>query len=313
MTSDYEYHVPVMLSEVIDVLSPSTGGLFIDATLGAGGHAAAVAGRIGPDGILFGLDQDPDALAEASDNLSGFGNRIRIVRCRFDNLKDALNSNNTQKVNGVLFDLGVSSHQLDAAERGFSFKDPDALLDMRMDQTAPGLNAADILNTSDLKTLTTLIRDNSDERWAARIAQVVVDRRKNYPFRTVGQLIEAVHAAIPVAARPPDKHAATRTFQSLRIAVNQELEILESALRSAIDVLESSGVCVVLTYHSLEDRIVKNVFSELAGRGEGVGPYGERPKAIVELINRKPMLPTAAEVQLNPRARSAKLRAVRKV
>ena len=307
------YHVPVMLDAVIQTLNPQPGQTFVDATLGAGGHAFAVAQMVQPSGRLIGIDRDLDAHAEAASNLAQFGKSISFAHERFDNVGLVLDGLNIELVNGVLFDLGVSSHQLDVPERGFSFKDPDALLDMRMDGAQNGETAADLLNRLSERDLSRLIRENSDERWAARIASYVVQRRVQSPFKTVGQLVEAVHAAIPVAARPPDKHAATRTFQALRIEVNDELSILGNALQCAFDRLTLDGVLAVLTYHSLEDRIVKKMFGEWCGKGDSVGPYGARPTVVASAVHKKPLVATDAEVSRNPRARSAKLRAIRKL
>ena len=306
------YHVPVMLPEVLSVLVPTPGKVFLDCTLGGGGHGEALLERLTPGGRLIGLDRDPEALAEAGARLARFGEAFILRQARFDALGSVLDSLQIKAVDGILFDLGVSSHQLDTPARGFSFKDPDALLDMRMD-TGGGLTAADVLNTMEERALSTLIRENSDERWAARIARIAVERRQTAPFRTVGQLIETVHAAIPVRARPPDRHAATRTFQALRIAVNDELSILGHALESAVDRLAKGGILAALSYHSLEDRILKQQFIHLSGRGPGEGIYGTPPPALVELRTRKPVEPEASEVAANPRARSARLRAVRKL
>ena len=308
------YHLPVMLAETLDILQPQPGGVFLDCTLGGGGHAEAILERIGPAGRLIGLDQDREALAAAGARLGKFGSAaVTLKQARFDSLGAVLDSLGIDRVDGVLFDLGVSSHQLDTPARGFSFKDPDALLDMRMNPEAGRPTAADLLNSLGERELSTLIRENSDEHWAARIARFAVERRQAAPFRTVGQLIETVHAAIPVKARPDDKHAATRTFQALRIAVNDELTILGHALGSAIDRLTKGGTLTALSYHSLEDRIIKQQFALLSGRGPGEGIYGTPPPASVTLLTRKPAEPSAAEVASNPRARSARLRAVRKL
>ncbi len=307
------YHVPVMLAETLDALQPEPGGVFLDCTLGGGGHAQAVLEKIVPGGRLVGIDQDQDALEAAGARLEPFGDAVILRQTRFDDLAAVLDSLGVDSVDGVLFDLGVSSHQLDTPERGFSFKDPDALLDMRMNLSADGPTATDLLNTLGERELFTLIRENSDEHWAARIARFAVERRQKEPFRTVGQLIETVHAAIPVKARPEDKHAATRTFQALRIAVNAELTILGHALESAVLRLAQGGTLAVLSYHSLEDRIVKQQFARLSGRGPGEGIYGMPPPASVTLLTRKPVEPDPAEVAANPRARSARLRAVRKL
>ena len=307
------YHVPVLLAETLAVLDPKPGGVFLDCTLGGGGHAEAILEKITPGGRLVGIDQDAEALEAAGTRLARFGNAFVPAQARFDDLSAVLDRLGITEVNGVLFDLGVSSHQLDTPERGFSFKEPDALLDMRMNPEAGGQTAADLLNTLGERELSTLIRANSDEHWAARIARIAVERRQKDPFRTVGQLIETVHAAIPVKARPDDKHAATRTFQALRIAVNDELGILGIALEHAVSRLAKEGVAAALSYHSLEDRIVKQQFVQLSGRGPGDPVYGKPPPAATVLLTRKPVEPSASEVAANPRARSARLRAVRKL
>ncbi|MGO8670526.1 MAG: 16S rRNA (cytosine(1402)-N(4))-methyltransferase RsmH [Capsulimonadaceae bacterium] len=307
------YHLPVMIREVLEYLDPRPGEVFVDATVGGGGHSADILARIGPEGRLIGIDRDPEAIAEAARRLSVYAATVSLTHARFDSLARVLDEADITGVDGVLFDLGVSSHQLDTPSRGFSFKDPGAPLDMRMNPADAGeTTAADLLNSLAERELATLLRENSDEHWALRIARFVVDRRRTEPISTVGQLVDIVHAAIPVAARPPDIHAATRTFQALRIAVNQELTVLGHALESAVDRLNRGGRLVVLSYHSIEDRIVKLNFARLAGRLGGEGPYGTRPPALIELLNKKPIGPGAAEVAANPRARSAKLRAVRK-
>jgi 16S rRNA (cytosine1402-N4)-methyltransferase len=313
VTTVQPYHVPVMIAEVLDALDPRPGQTIVDATLGGGGHARAIAERLQPGGRLIGIDQDPDAVAEAKRALADLGGVVTVVSARFDAIGTVLDSLGLEKADGFLFDLGVSSYQLDTPSRGFSFKDPGAPLDMRMNPASGGLTAADLLNTLDTRALAALIREHSDERWAGRIAQFVGERRKDEPYRTVGQLIETVLAAMPRGARPDDKHPATRTFQAMRIAVNDELSVLGHALESAADRLTKGGIITALSYHSTEDRVVKQAFARLAGRGEGEGPYGTRPPAMLELLGRKPVEPSAAEVAANPRARSAKLRAARRL
>ena len=307
------YHVPVLLAETVALLDPKPGQVFVDATLGAGGHAAAIAPRLAPGGRLIGIDQDPEALEEARRALAAFADVVTFVHARFDTLPAVLDGLGVPAVDGALFDLGVSSHQLDTPARGFSFKDPDAVLDMRMNPAGGGVTAADLLNTLAERELATLLRENADERWAARIARFVAERRRERPYQTVGHLVETVHAAIPAAARPADIHAATRTFQALRIAVNQELSILGHALESAVDRLTKGGTLAVLSYHSSEDRIVKQLFARLSGRGGGEGVYGVPPPAVLELLTKKPVVPGDAEIAGNPRARSAKLRAARRL
>jgi 16S rRNA (cytosine1402-N4)-methyltransferase len=302
------YHVPVMREEVLALLDARPGKVFVDATVGGGGHAAAVAARIAPGGRLIGLDQDPEALAEAARTLAPFGDIVTLVQTRFDALPEALDRLGIQAIDGILFDFGVSSHQLDTPERGFSFKEPDAPLDMRMAPAQGGPTAADLLNTLTERELTTLIRENSDEHWAARIAKFIVERRQAAPYQTVGPLVETVLAAMPAGARPEDKHAAT-----LRIVVNDELNVLAQALEHAVARLAPGGVIVTLAYHSLEDRIVKHLFARLAGRGAGEGPYGARPSAVLELLTKRPLTPAATEIAANPRARSALLRAARRL
>ena len=311
--TELPYHVPVMLAEVLESLRPQAGQVIVDATLGGGGHAREIAARLRPGGRLIGIDQDPDAVAEVARSLGSLSDVVTVVPARFDAIADVLDGLGIEKVDGVLFDLGVSSYQLDTPARGFSFKEADALLDMRMNPGGHGPNAADLLNTLGERDLAALIRENSDEKWAGRIARFVVRRREDEPYRTVGQLVETVHAAMPVGARPDDKHAATRTFQALRIAVNDELTVLGHALESAADRLAKGGTITALSYHSIEDRIVKRFFALKSGRGEGEGPYGARPPALLELVSRKPVEPTGAEVASNPRARSAKLRAARRL
>ena len=235
--------------------------------------------------------------------MAEFGAAVILHQARFDAIADVLDELKIDTVQGVLFDFGVSSYQLDTPERGFSFKEPDALLDMRMNPQGGGATAADLLNTLSERELATLIRANSDEKWAGRIARFAVERRQANPYRTVGQLVETVHAAIPARARPEDKHAATRTFQALRIAVNDELASIEHALERAVDRLAKGGTIVALSYHSLEDRIVKQCFALRSGRGPGEGPYGVRPPAVLEVLTRKPVTASASEVAANPRAR----------
>ena len=307
------YHVPVMRDEIVAALDPQPGHTLLDCTVGGGGHASALAERLQPGGRLIGLDQDPDALAEAGRRLAPFGEAVTLRQARFDELGSVLDDLGIAQVDGVLFDLGVSSYQLDTPTRGFSFKDPDAVLDMRMNAEGGGPTAADLLNRLSERELATLIRTNSDEHWAARIARFAAERRVETPYRTVGQLVDTVHAAIPVRARPDEKHAATRTFQALRIAVNDELRVLGHALESAVDRLAQGGTIAALSYHSLEDRIVKQLFTRLSGRGPGEGLYGTPPLAVVHLLTRKPQEPSSVEVAGNPRARSARLRAIRKL
>jgi 16S rRNA (cytosine1402-N4)-methyltransferase len=299
-------HEPVMADEIVALFGDAPPGLLVDATVGGGGHARALLGAR-PQSRLLGIDQDDDALAAAAAALAPFGDRVRLVRSRFDRLPALVD----EPVTGVLFDLGVSSYQLDAAERGFSYR-ADAPLDMRMDRTAPR-TAADIVNDTDERELARLFAENGEHRFARRIASRIVANR---PITTTAQLAEVVRDAIPAATRRTGGHPAKRVFQAVRIAVNEELAILPAAIDGAIDVLAPGGRCVVLAYHSGEDRIVKDRFVDAATGGCTCPPAlpcvcGAQPT--VRLLNRGARRPTADEVARNPRAESARLRAVEKL
>lgn len=317
------YHVPVMAAEVIEYLDPQPGQIFVDATLGGGGHAKLLAERLGPDGWLIGLDQDSDAIAAARNSLSKAvvdGPRISLVQTRFDRLEQALADQGATEIDGILFDLGVSSHQLDEPSRGFSFKDPDMPLDMRMDPSSESRTAADLLNSEPVEELTRIFRDYSDERWAARIAQFIGERRGAKPFRTAGDLVDTIKAAVPAAARAKDTiHPATRVFQAVRIAVNEEYVVLERGLDQAIRGLrrQRRSRIAVIAYHSGEDRIVKRLFAKRSGHCECPPSVpvcvcgANRPDLMV--ITKKPLVPNPGEIAANPRARSAKLRVAQKL
>ncbi|HAH85938.1 MAG TPA: 16S rRNA (cytosine(1402)-N(4))-methyltransferase [Armatimonadetes bacterium] len=306
-----EYHAPVMLKEVLEVLQPEAGATYIDCTVGGGGHSIEIAKRIVPGGLLIGIDRDDDALKAASLRLEEFKNSVILEKGNFENLGEIAERLGVTKARGILLDLGVSSHQLDVPERGFSFRQ-DALLDMRMD-AGEALTAAELVNTLSERELSDLIWKYGEDRWARRIAKFIVKRR---PVRTTGELAETIKAAVPVGARAENIHTATRTFQALRIVVNRELESLQNGLESAIRLLESGGRICVLSYHSLEDRIVKETFLRFSGRckcppGLPICTCGARE--IIHILTRRPISPTDAEVKANPRARSAKLRAAQKL
>ncbi|MFA6665747.1 MAG: 16S rRNA (cytosine(1402)-N(4))-methyltransferase RsmH [Armatimonadota bacterium] len=306
-----EYHAPVMLKEVLEVLQPEAGATYIDCTVGGGGHSIEIAKRIVPGGLLIGIDRDDDALKAASLRLEEFKNSVILEKGNFENLVEIAERLGVTKARGILLDLGVSSHQLDVPERGFSFRQ-DALLDMRMD-AGEALTAAELVNTLSERELSDLIWKYGEDRWARRIAKFIVKRR---PVRTTGELAETIKAAVPVGARAENIHPATRTFQALRIVVNRELESLQNGLESAIRLLESGGRICVLSYHSLEDRIVKETFLRFSGRckcppGLPICTCGARE--IIHILTRRPISPTDAEVKANPRARSAKLRAAQKL
>ena len=303
------YHLPVMCREVVEVLAQVPDGVVVDATIGGGGHAAALLAHA-PHLRLVGLDRDPDALGAATERLADHGDRVELHHARFDALGDVLDEIGQSEISGCLFDLGVSSAQLDRPERGFSYR-LDGPLDMRMDPTAD-VTAADIVNHADERTLASILRHNADERHCRRIAAAIVAGR---PFATTTQLARVVAGAVPAPARRR-VHPARRTFQALRIEVNHELEILEDALTTAIERLAGSGRCVVLSYHSGEDRIVKSVFRRSAGEAPPPRP-GLPPSpgyvATVRLLGRRARTPTESEKAGNHRASAARLRAVERL
>jgi 16S rRNA (cytosine1402-N4)-methyltransferase len=302
-------HVPALLEETLAFLAPERGGWFVDATLGLGGHAAALLERA-PGARLLGVDRDPQALALAAARLAPFGDRVRLVRGEFRRLGEL--AREIAPLAGVLADLGVSSLQLDTAERGFSFR-LDGPLDMRMGGEGP--TAADVVNTYSEADLTTIFREYGDEPQARRVAQGIVDARKFLPFRTTGELARAVRDAKTRGHERDMKiDPATRVFQALRIEVNQELEGLVELIAQAVDLLERDGRLVVISYHSGEDRIVKNKIRDLA-RGEVDLATGRTrsESRVLEVLTRKPVRPQPEEIVANPRARSARLRAARRL
>jgi len=303
-------HAPVMVDEVVGLFAPVPEGWVVDATVGGGGHADALLAAHGQLRVL-GLDQDPDALAAATERLAPHGSRVRLVRARFDRLVDVAHAEGASPVVGVLFDLGVSSPQFDRPDRGFSYRTAGPL-DMRMDPAGP-LTAEDIVNRWSEQDLADLLRRNSDERHAGRIAAAVVAHR---PLHSTTELAEVVRSAIPAATRRRGGHPAKRTFQALRIAVNAELDILGPTLDDAIDALHPAGRVAVLSYHSGEDRIVKDRLRLAATGGctcpAGL-PCGCSARATVRLLRSGGWTPTTAEVEANPRAASARLRAAEKL
>ena len=305
-------HKSVLLQETIDSLNIQEDGIYVDGTLGGGGHAYEVCRRLGEGGRLIGIDQDADAIAAAGERLKEFGSRVTIVRSNYENIREILENLGIHKVNGIYLDLGVSSYQLDTAERGFTYRE-DAPLDMRMDQRETR-TAADIVNAASEDELTRIFRDYGEENWARQIARVVVDRR---PIETTLQLVAAIDAAIPKKVRAKDgSHPARRVFQALRIAVNDELEPLRASLEMLAGLLKPGGRLCVIAFHSLEDRIVKNAFRTLADpctcpKNIPVCVCGKKP--VVRLITRKPITAGEDELEINPRARSATLRIVEKL
>jgi 16S rRNA (cytosine1402-N4)-methyltransferase len=310
MTTQPFEHRPVMVEEIVDLFAAVPAGTVVDATLGGAGHSRAILDAH-PHLRVAGLDQDPDAVEVATERLAPYGDRASVTHVRFDRMASAVHDLGLQAVSGVLFDLGVSSPQLDRGERGFSHRF-DAPLDMRMDTTA-GRSAADVVNGYDETALARVLRELGDERFATRIAKAIVANR---PVTTTGQLADIVRDAIPAPARRTGGHPAKRSFQAVRIEVNAELDILPGAIDQAIDLLAPGGRCVVLAYHSGEDRIVKERFRTAATGGCTCPPglpcvCGATPT--VRLLKQGAWKPSAAEVEANPRAESARLRAVEKL
>ena len=312
-------HTPVLLAEVTQQLSPHPGSIIVDCTLGGAGHAKRLLHLVVPGGLLVGIDQD-DAALSAADITLRLGQQIppesiKLLKGNFGDLDDLLVGAGVPFVDGFLFDLGVSSPQFDFPERGFSYRE-DAPLDMRMDPGHQTLTAAEVIATYTTADLARIIRDFGEEKWATRIASFVAERREREPIETTMQLVEVIKAAIPAAARREGGHPAKRTFQALRIEVNRELEVLQSGLEAAVRWLAPKGRIAVISYHSLEDRIVKQTFAELSQGctcppGLPVCTCGHSP--VLRILTRRAIVPTAEEIERNSRARSAKLRVAEKI
>ena len=306
-------HRPVLLQEVITSLQLAPGQAFIDATLGGGGYARALMERLRPGGVLLGIDRDASALERFAQEPVPPDVTVMLEHTNFAQL-DRAAERIGRPPNGIVFDLGLSSVQLDDPDRGFSFQ-TDGPLDMRLDRSEPW-TAADLLNRESESELRRILRDYGQERWGSRIAQHIVERRRRAPFKTTKDLVDVVAGAIPRGAWPRDIHVATRTFQAFRIAVNRELDAIEKGLKAAIEVLASGGRVGVVSFHSLEDKIAKNLFNVEAT--DCICPP-QAPVCIcghrrsVRVVTRKPITPSEAEVQENPRARSAKLRIAEKL
>lgn len=305
-------HVSVLLDECIQGLDIKPDGIYVDGTLGGAGHSTEIAKRL-KAGLLVGFDQDINAINTAKERLKPYGDRIRLVRSNFENIKSEIEKLGIEKIDGLLLDLGVSSHQLDEAERGFSYMQ-DAPLDMRMDNRVK-TGAREVVNEYSKEELERIIREYGEENWAARIAQFIVEAREEKDIETTLELVDIIKRAIPKKARIDGPHPAKRTFQAIRIEVNRELDVIEKTIRDAASIMNKGGRICIITFHSLEDRIVKNAFKELAK--SCVCPP-ELPmcmcdkKSEVKIITRKPILPSEEEIEVNPRSRSAKLRIAQK-
>ena len=307
------HHVPIMLPEVMELLKPQRGGLFVDGTLGGGGHSEGILSRL-DEGRLYGIDRDGNAIAAASARLAPFGDKFKAIRGNFFDMRELLMAEGVTGVDGILLDLGVSSHQLDTPERGFSYHE-DAPLDMRMDDRA-ALSAYDVVNGYGVEELAGIIRDYGEERFSFRVANAIVREREKQPINSTVQLAEIIKSAIPAANRREGPHPARRTFQAIRIEVNGELAELGRAIENAHALLNPGGVLAVITFHSLEDRIVKQAFKKFENpcTCDPRAPMctcGRVPTA--KILTKKPLAPSDEELEINPRSRSSKLRGIQKL
>lgn len=313
MTIEYE-HKPVLPAEAMQQLRCSNGSKVVDCTLGGAGHAEAILKIISPEGLLIGIDRDDAAIDVARRRLKGFSRQIILEKANYDAIDEVLGRVGVGKVDAFLFDLGVSSAQLDIADRGFTYRE-DTVLDMRMDPSAP-LDAFTVVNDYPRERLAQIIRDYGEEKWASRIAEFIIGKREVGPIKTTAELVQTIKEAVPAGARKGNIHPARRTFQALRIEVNDELGSLRRALAQCPKWLEVGGRIVVIAYHSLEDRIVKQSFRALASGcvcppGLPVCACGKEPQ--LKVVTARPITPGAAEVASNPRARSAKMRVAERV
>ena len=307
-------HIPVLLDETLELLAPARGGIFVDGTLGGGGHAEAVLSRLPETGRLIGIDRDWEAVHAAGDRLSAFGGRFTALHGNFFDMRALLNGIGVTEVSGILLDLGVSSHQLDTHERGFSYKS-EAPLDMRMDQQA-SLSARDVVNTYSEEALARVIWTYGEERFSRRIAERICRLREQSPIETTLQLAQIVRDAMPGKYRNEPQHPARRTFQALRIEVNSELSGLDQAVEQACDLLQIGGRLCIITFHSLEDRIVKQAFRRFenpctCAPSAPICNCGKEPKA--KVLTKKPLTASDEEEARNSRSTSAKLRCIEKI
>lgn len=302
-------HKSVLLYETVDSLNIRPDGIYVDGTLGGGGHAYEVCRRLGEHGRLIGIDQDADAIAAATKRLEPFADKVTVVRSNYENIASVLHELGIEKVDGIYLDLGVSSYQLDTASRGFTYRE-DAPLDMRMDQRNTQ-TAADIVNAYSEMELYRIIRDYGEDRFAKNIAKHIVRQRQEKPYETTGELIETIKAAIPAKIRATGGHPAKRTFQAIRIELNHELDVLNCSIDTMIDLLNPGGRLSIITFHSLEDRIVKKRFRDnenpcICPPEFPVCMCGRKSKGTV--ITRKPIVPGEEELEYNKRSKSSKLR-----
>ena len=308
-------HKSVLLEETIENLNIKPDGIYVDGTLGGAGHSYHICEKLSDKGRLIGIDQDEDAIKAATERLEPYKDRVTIVRDNYSNIKYVLDSLGISRVDGILLDIGVSSYQLDTAERGFTYKEEDAPLDMRMDKRMQ-ITAEDIVNDYSEMELFRVIRDYGEDKFAKNIAKHICIARKNARITTTGQLTEIIKAAIPMKMRVTGGHPAKKTFQAIRIEVNKELEVLEKSIDTMIDLLKNEGRLCIITFHSLEDRIVKNKFRDNVNTCTCPPDFpvcvcGNKPKG--KIITRKPIVPSDVELEENKRSKSSKLRVFMKV
>ena len=306
-------HFSVLLSECIENLDIKPDGIYVDGTAGGAGHSSKIAERL-DGGLLIPIDQDEDAIKVISERLAQYGERVRIVRDNFSNIKSILNGLEIEKIDGLLLDLGVSSYQLDTAERGFSYM-ADAPLDMRMDNRA-ARSAYTVLNEYSADELKKIIYDFGEERFAPKIVSGIINAREKAPVKTTGELVEIIKNSLPSFARREEWSSVKRVFQAVRIEVNKELDVIAPTIEAAVNMMNKGGRIVIITFHSLEDRIVKQTFNALASgctcpKDFPVCVCGNKPK--IKILTKKPILPSDAELAVNSRSKSAKLRVAEKI
>ena len=304
----------MLLNECIDGLNIKPDGVYVDCTMGGAGHSKEIVKKLSSEGLFIGIDQDINAINTAKERLNEYSDRVKFIHSNFENIKSELEKLGITKIDGVLADLGVSSHQLDEADRGFSYMQ-DAPLDMRMDVRSE-FSAYDVVNSYSEDELNRIIKEYGEENWSRRIAKFIVEAREESPIKNTGELVEIIKKAIPKKARIDGPHPAKRTFQAIRIEVNNELGVITSLIRDVASIMNKGGRICIITFHSLEDRIVKNEFKYLAT--DCICPP-ELPicqcdkEKEVKVITRKPTLPSKEEIEVNPRSRSAKLRVAEKI
>lgn len=307
-------HRSVLLDECIESLNIKPNGIYVDGTAGGGGHSLEIVKRLTDGGRLIAIDRDDAAISAATERLHDYLDRVTFVRNNFSSAAEVVRELGIEKIDGILLDLGVSSYQLDTAERGFTHN-TDAPLDMRMDRRGE-LDAYAVVNTYSFEELKRVIWEYGEERFAPKIASAIVRRREQKPIETTGELVDIIKSAIPAAAREGGHHPAKRTFQAIRIEVNGELDAIEPAIRRAKDIMNTGGRIVIITFHSLEDRIVKQTYADMASgctcpRSLPICVCGKKPE--VRVLTKKPILPSERELEENPRSRSAKLRVAEKI